>query len=340
MRLGFVGCGAIASGFHLPALRFQDHFTGTMLADSSAQRLDACAKRFGIRQTSTSYRDMVGKVDAVVLSVPNNLHAPMAVEFLGQGIHVLVEKPMAMGVDEARGVVEAERASKARLAIGMVRRQFNSTRLFRDAIASGVIRNPTRFVGEEGAPLDWPVTTGYLFSKATAGGGVTLTQGVHMIDTVLWAFGRDSTVLEYNDDSLGGLEADSSLRLTLRRGEGTLTGELNFSFLRTLSNEICVSGEEGTLVYKVGDKENIYMRNSGAALRLAEDHGKPKRLVEYFARQLDAFGEMIEGKESNCATASEGLAALQLIQSCYEKRKPVGLLPWESNGMEERARAS
>ena len=68
------------------------------------------------------FQDLFGRVDAVTIAVPTELHREIAVAFLERGISVLVEKPMARTVAEADDMIEAARSSGATLAVGQTER--------------------------------------------------------------------------------------------------------------------------------------------------------------------------------------------------------------------------
>src|SRR5262245_60430011 len=68
------------------------------------------------------YRDVVGRVDAVTLAVPTEIHAELARDLLAKRIHVLVEKPMARSIDEADGMIDAAGDADVVLAVGQTER--------------------------------------------------------------------------------------------------------------------------------------------------------------------------------------------------------------------------
>ena len=70
----------------------------------------------------TDYRDLIGEVDAVVVAVPTELHAEVAVPFLDKGTPVLVEKPMSRSLADADRMLAAARASGAMIAVGHTER--------------------------------------------------------------------------------------------------------------------------------------------------------------------------------------------------------------------------
>jgi len=68
------------------------------------------------------YHDVIGRVDAVTLAVPTEIHAELARDLLAKRIHVLVEKPMARSIDEADGMIDAAGDADVVLAVGQTER--------------------------------------------------------------------------------------------------------------------------------------------------------------------------------------------------------------------------
>jgi predicted dehydrogenase len=101
-------------------------------ADVLADRAEAAVAGTAGRAV-TDYRDLLGDVDAVTVAVPTAVHLAVAREFLSRGVHVMVEKPMAVSVAEADEMIAAASASGATLAVGHTER-FNPA--FQAALAA------------------------------------------------------------------------------------------------------------------------------------------------------------------------------------------------------------
>ena len=74
-----------------------------------------------------------------MVALPNHLHAPVTVELLRAGVHVLVEKPMGLSTAECDAMIEAAAAGGARLTVGLQFRFFDATGLVRDLLAGGLL---------------------------------------------------------------------------------------------------------------------------------------------------------------------------------------------------------
>ena len=86
------------------------------IVDSNVERATVVAKDLGA-QPFTDYRDLIGMVDAVALATPTSTHFEIASTLLENGIHLLIEKPIATTVEEGEGLVRQERFNPAVLAI-------------------------------------------------------------------------------------------------------------------------------------------------------------------------------------------------------------------------------
>jgi predicted dehydrogenase len=91
------------------------------VVDTNAERAAAASTATGA-PARADLREVIGEVDAVTIAVPTEQHRDVALPFLEAGIAVLVEKPMARTLDEARELVAAARASGATLAVGHTER--------------------------------------------------------------------------------------------------------------------------------------------------------------------------------------------------------------------------
>src|SRR6266849_1444111 len=125
LRVGLIGCGAIAQIQHLPHLRMRDDiFEIRALCDLSAQLLDALGESHGVppERRFLDYRRMVeSDVDAVIVC-PAGSHAPPTIAAARTGKHVFVEKPMCYTEDEAKAMVAAANENNVILQVGYMKR--------------------------------------------------------------------------------------------------------------------------------------------------------------------------------------------------------------------------
>ncbi len=179
LRHAVIGCGSVAQNAHLPAIGRCARLELTALADALPGLAEGVARSLGLDPiNSVGDADAVltrPDIDSVSICALTPEHAPLAIQALEQGKHVLVEKPMAVSSDEARRMTAAAQAAGKTLMIGYnhsydlaaeyVRGLLDSGELGellhveaffyedRDAWHAGAFRNP---VTGDGPPIPWP----------------------------------------------------------------------------------------------------------------------------------------------------------------------------------------
>jgi predicted dehydrogenase len=123
LRVGVIGCGVIAQVMHLPHLsQSPATFELTAVCDIAEPVAKGCAARFGARAAFTDWREMLeSELDAVMV-LTSGSHAPMAVAAAQAGLHVFVEKPMALSVADGLAMIEAAEAAGVCLMVGTMKR--------------------------------------------------------------------------------------------------------------------------------------------------------------------------------------------------------------------------
>ncbi len=125
LRVGFVGCGGHATANLYPSLHFlYDKVDLVAVADLKEALARRNARLFGAGEWFTSHEEMLKKADveAAIVVTPVNLHAPIVVDCLNAGLHVLVEKPMCDTLDNARLMVDAARRNERHLMVAFMKR--------------------------------------------------------------------------------------------------------------------------------------------------------------------------------------------------------------------------
>ncbi len=120
LRVGVIGVGHFGKN-HDRVYSELEGVTLVGVADADAERAKLIAGPLGVRAFADA-RELLGAVDAVSVAVPTTDHARVACECLSRGVSVLVEKPMAATLSEARDMESAAQASDATLQIGHIMR--------------------------------------------------------------------------------------------------------------------------------------------------------------------------------------------------------------------------
>lgn len=334
LRVGVVGVGAVATYGHVPAL-VRLGVRPAVFVDPRVDFVRPLAKRFGVPRVVADLAEAAPELDAAVIAAQPPLHAELALPLLAAGIHVLVEKPLAMHSADARRMVETAAASGARLAVGHQSRFMFVNRWIAAAIAAGALGDIERVRVRKGR--NWRVRPGNALpgtawtrreywnpNSPDCAGGVLRDWAVHNLDALLWWLGPVQS-LDYGDDGEGGLEADMHLELRFECGAAAT---VEASRLRELSNTVVIEGSRGTLEANLVKNELLRLEpDSLRDLRFPVTEGVAchdegawapggpgERLV------ADWLSAIREGREAFASGASS-LPVIALIDRCFAERR-------------------
>jgi predicted dehydrogenase len=149
IRLGMVGGGrgAFIGAVHRIAARLDDQYELVAGAFSSdPEKSAASAADLGVARSYGSYAEMAQKearrkdgIEAVAIVTPNHMHAPVAVEFLKRGIHVICDKPLTATLPEAKKLAKTAEASGVVFALTHNYTGYPMIRQAREMIAAGAL---------------------------------------------------------------------------------------------------------------------------------------------------------------------------------------------------------
>jgi predicted dehydrogenase len=107
IRVALVGAGGFAQGMHLPNLqKLRDDYTIRAIASRTGANASSVAQRYGAEYATTDFDQVIGDkdIDLLVIATRHHLHAELTLRALQAGKHVLVEKPLALTVDEVQRI--------------------------------------------------------------------------------------------------------------------------------------------------------------------------------------------------------------------------------------------
>lgn len=316
VRMGVIGCGAIAELYHLPALVAHPQTAASIaLADPNSTRLAAMKQQFGAAHAVKDYRELVGKVDAVIVATPPHLHYSAAKWFLEQGIHVLCEKPLTESISEARELVEAGEKSGAKLAVNQTRRFFPTYQKIRELIAAGTLGKIESIKYHDGVEFNWPAASPHHFQLGAK--GAWSDTGVHLLDSVCYWLDAKPTLVRSQNDSFGGPEAMATVNL---EHQGCQI-EIKVSRLGKLMNGFQITGSLGSIAADAEDwdeftvlfKDGRQKRYKCASNRLTYgDFAKPT---------IANLVQVVNGEAEPFVSGRSTLATIELLEQAMNAAK-------------------
>lgn len=200
-RVAVVGAGMMGK-LHARAWAEQPAVQVTAIIDPALALAETLASEVGARATS-DLADGIASAQVVSICTPPHLHAAQVEAAAAQGADVLLEKPAAFSLGDYDRMQAAVDASGTRLMVGMTGRFYPEGRQAAGWLRDGAIGKPVAYA--EHMHFDAGDLPDWYFQRATAGGGVLLTNGIHSIDRVLWLLQpRTVQILTATVRSLGG----------------------------------------------------------------------------------------------------------------------------------------
>jgi predicted dehydrogenase len=332
VRYGFVALGDIAQEAMLPGVGHTGNSEITALVTGDPEKARGVGRQYGVEDSYgyDQFEQMLrsGKVDAIYLATPNWRHAEFAVPALRAGIHVLLEKPMEISTAACREIMEAQKASGAKLMVAY-RLHFEPATL--DLI--GKIRD-----GELGEVTLFNSTFIQMVdpqnhrAKNGVEAGPIFDMGPYPVNAARYVFGAEPTEVvsaigtRHSQAGLG--DFDDTVAVTLRFPEGRIAQFMLSYYGNTLDSYV-VAGTKGSVQMNPG-----YMY--GQPLEQMVTIGQSKttksfRNTDHFGGELKYFSDCILNDRQPEPDGEEGYADVRVLEGivrALESGKPQVLEPF------------
>jgi predicted dehydrogenase len=326
MKVGIIGCGLIG-------LKRSAALAGAQLvacADKDLARAKALAGKFpGVRASADPAEvATAADVDVVVVATPHDSLAPLTLQAIRAGKHVLVEKPAARSAAELEPVAaEAQRLGRL-VRVGFNHRYHRAFRKARELVTSGAL-GPLMFLraryghgGRLGYEKEWRAI------PEISGGGELIDQGVHLIDLSRMFLGNFSDVQGHAGTFFWKMPVDDNAFLMLRTPNGQVAW-LHASaseWKNTFSMEIY--GRDGKL--QIDGLGGSYGTERLTFYRMLPEMGPPETTAWEFPMADDSwsveFAEFLkdiqQGRQPD-PNLDDAVAALRVVASIYKESRHV-----------------
>ena len=327
VRYAVVGLGHIAQVAVLPAFgnaRRNSRLAALVSADPLKRK--TLSDRYGVERTYTyeQYDDCLKHVDAVYIALPNSMHCEYAVRAAQAGVHVLVEKPMALTEQECERMIRAAREGGVRLMVAY-RLHFERANLEAiEVVRSGRIGEARLF----SSTFAMTVVEDNIRVKSELGGGVLYDIGIYCINAARALFRAEpEEVRAVVAGRRGDVEESVSAFL---RFPGERTAAFACSFGAGKVSEYRIVGTKGDLAV-----EPAYEYAAALKHRLTLDRDTKERRFakrDQFAPELLYFSDCVIKGHNPEPSGREGLADVRVIEALYRSAhagEPVSLAPYE-----------
>ena len=336
MTYALIGCGRIATNHIKAAINNQLEIAA--VCDIQQEKMEPLLAKHGLERDSsiaryTDYINMLDEVKPTLVSVAteSGIHAEIALACIDRGIHVIIEKPMAMSIGDANEIIR--RSEKAQVKVSACHQnRFNvAIQKTRAALETG------RFgrLSHGSIHIRWNRDHNYYDQASWRGtwaqdGGCLMNQCIHGIDLLRWMFGNEvqevygATRQQFHDY----LEAeDVGLAVVkFKNGAmGTIEGTTNV-YPKNLEETLYLFGENGTVKIGGTSTNNIDVWDFADSTEADTANRNLKEATSnvYGNGHTSLFADMMDAIQSNrtpYVDAVAGRNALEMVLAIYKSQK-------------------
>jgi predicted dehydrogenase len=321
VRFAVVGCGVIA----------RSHFTGieraeaaelVAVCDADAGRAEEYGARYEVR-SFTDYAELLAwdGVDVVCLCTPSGMHASQTVQAAQAGKHVVCEKPMAIKLEDARGMIAACEANRVKLATIFPRRMSPTSQFVKKLLGEGrlgklsLCSGYVKFYREQ----SYYDSAGWRGTWAMDGGGAMMNQGIHTIDLLQWLAGPVESLRGYARSVLRSIEVEDTAVVSLQFRSGALGSiEATTTAYKQPNHRIVLHGEYGTVI--LTDDEITTLDVLGEAIEIPVFPSFSLFPDGHSAQIHDMAQAVLEDRQP-IVSGEDGLHSLEIILGTYESQQ-------------------
>ena len=330
-----LGWGIVSTGRHpdqkiVPAMKQAAGNRLIGICSRDRGRAEAFAEKHGFRAAYDSLADLLKnpEIQAVFIASPNSLHARHTKMAAEAGRHVLVEKPMAVNVSEARDIVQACRKNGVKLGVGFHLRHHpghrRARRLIREGILGTITLTQAQFCfpdkrGVVDLPPRPPLSQWWEDPAMTGGAYSIMGMGVHALDLLQFLLGQPITeVAAITDGQTAQQPLENIAVIALRFTGGPVGTVCCGRRVPDTKNDAVIYGTGG----RVWLKDTLYEPLQGK-LEVVSDSGDLEEpyegdLLSSYQRQIDAFRRAVQEGADFDASGMDGLRAVQVASAIIE----------------------
>lgn len=336
MRYALIGCGRISTNHIHAAL--ENHMEIAAVCDVVPEHMEQLLEKYNLAGDSrikhyTDYKKLIAEndIDLISIATESGLHAQIALDCIEEGIHVIIEKPIAMSLEDADKIIELSEKRGVKVSACHQNRFNDAVQEMRKALEAG------RFgkLSHGSIHVRWNRNKEYYEQAPWRGtwkhdGGALMNQCIHGIDLLRWMMGDEIEevygVTRQQFHSYLEAEDIGMAIVKFRNGAiATIEGTTNV-YPKNLEETLYLFGEKGTVklggkstnnidVWEFADEKETDSINKGLREITANVYGNGH--ARLFADVIAAIRE----DRQPYVDAYAGRRALELVLAIYKSQK-------------------
>lgn len=292
VRIGVVGVGEMGQ-HHVRVYSDREDADLVGIADVNEERVKEIAEQYKTK-AFTDYKDLLKEdLDAVSIAVPTILHKKVALEFCREGINCLIEKPIAINIEDAKEIIREAEKNNVKLAIGHIGRFNPAVTKLKEIIEKEVLGKmlliSTRRVGP--------------FVPRLKDVGIIVDLATHDIDVVRYLVGKEAVNIFAKSGGIKNKKGDHAI-VILDFGDVSASIEVNW-FTPHKVRSLVATGTEG-IAYLDYLKQEVEIYNSDWKMIPKIERKEPLKV------ELEHFLECLKNNKEPLVSGYEGLKVLEI----------------------------
>lgn len=323
VSIGVLGTGTIIRDCHMLTLQNNPKAEVVAAGNLHVESLERLARDFNIPKTYADFEEMGSdpNIDAVVVGLPTYLHAPVTIQMLEAGKHVLCEKPMAVTVAEAEQMIEAAKRARRSLMIAHMWRFDREILWLRDLVASDRLGKVFKVKSHLVWLYEGPQPQSWFVQRKFAGGGALADMGVHAIDTLQFVLGgaRPTKVFANIGAHFEDIEVDDTATLLLEF-EGGIAGLIEAGWYHLYADGLEGHTQvHGTKGYACALPSELHSYVNGVWSVTCPKMPERKRQFDMpmYQAQMDHFLDCVLYDNEPTPGGIDGLWAVRVLEAAY-----------------------
>ncbi len=317
-RVVVIGAGSIGTR-HVRCF-LQTGRTEVAVCEPREERLAELARDYSLSGLYQSLDEVpLGDFDCAVICVPAHLHVPVAMKLLEAGLHLLIEKPLCLAMEQAEEVVIACATSDRITGVAYTYRSMPFMQDLRDAVLRGEIGKVHSVVGVSGQhfPLYRPDYREIYYKSHETGGGALQDAMTHVLNYVQWFVGLEESIYCAGEHLvLPGVEVEDTVTLVCRYPGRVLATLCLNQFQWNNDGLIEVAGETGTLRYQAAAQTLSLYKDEQWSFK--QYHCERD---EFYVSQANNFLDAVEGKAEVRCSVAEGAETVRSLVAARQSWK-------------------
>lgn len=316
--VAIIGCGRVGKT-HIEAVReLEDIAVLAAVVDADKNLASETGRNYSVKfytRTQEAFQD--SQIDAVAVCLPHHLHTPVAMEALGSGKHVIVEKPFALSVAEAKRMIQTANQKNLLITAGQSYRFFSGLQEVKNTLKSE-IGDPFNMLYTLALRFDKNKAPGWWKYEEKTGGLVFPMLGSHSVDAVLWFFEGKTPERVYAQASSHNpdFEGPDEATIFIRFKDGAMA--TNYLSLNTSPSkeEGMIVGPKGRIHFRHGDTSEGLVGNASIEVMVGDRMvGNASQKGNNITLEEKNFIESIRGNAEPVVKPEEIILQMKIIEA-------------------------